>query len=191
MGRPRGFDETEVIRAAAALFADRAYDGVSVDDLVTHLGVHRNSLYKTFGSKRGLYLAALRWHVKHQVHPLVSAVGAAGDLAEAVRGTLAAPDDGGALDLLLMAAAERAPVDQEVRAEVGAALDALDQAIGTALTGASPDRADAPALAGALTAALIGLRLRARATTAATESDRAAAALAQRLAPHPPSENQE
>ncbi|MFD1535780.1 TetR/AcrR family transcriptional regulator [Nonomuraea guangzhouensis] len=189
MGRPRGFDETEVIRAAAALFADRAYDGVSVDDLVNHLGVHRNSLYKTFGSKRGLYLAALRWHVEHQVRPLVSAVGAAGDLAEAVRGTLAAHDDGGALDLLLMAAAERAPVDQEVRAEVCAALDALDQAIGTVLTGAAPDRADrvgepSPALAGALTAALIGLRLRARATTAATESDRAAAALVRCLAPN-------
>ncbi|HUR06353.1 MAG TPA: TetR/AcrR family transcriptional regulator [Nonomuraea sp.] len=186
MGRPRGFDETEVIRAAAALFADRAYDGVSVDDLVTHLGVHRNSLYQTFGSKRGLYLAALRWHVKHQVHPLVSAVGAAGDIAEAVRGTLAAHDGGAALDLLLMAAAERAPVDQEVRTEVCAALDALDQAIGTVLTGAAPDRPDepAPALAGALTAALLGLRLRARATAAAaaTESD-AAAALARRLAP--------
>ncbi|WP_280181084.1 helix-turn-helix domain-containing protein, partial [Nocardia farcinica] len=62
MGRPRGFDEDEVIAAAARLFAERAYDGVSVDDLVDHLGVHRNSLYKVFGSKRGLYLAALRWY---------------------------------------------------------------------------------------------------------------------------------
>ncbi|MBF6150402.1 helix-turn-helix domain-containing protein, partial [Nocardia nova] len=53
MGRPRGFDEDEVIAAAARLFAERAYDGVSVDDLVNHLGVHRNSLYKVFGSKRG------------------------------------------------------------------------------------------------------------------------------------------
>lgn len=188
MGRPRGFDETEVIRAAAALFANRAYDGVSVDDLVTHLGVHRNSLYKTFGSKRGLYLAALRWHVKHQVHPLVSEVGAADGIADAVRGTLAAHGEGGALDLLLMAATERAPVDEEVRVEVNAALHALDQAIatvltGTALAGTAPDPADesAPALAGALTAALIGLRLRARASAGTTDSDQAAAALARRL----------
>ncbi|WP_433515229.1 TetR/AcrR family transcriptional regulator [Nonomuraea sp. CA-143628] len=186
MGRPRGFDEAEVIAAAAALFAKRAYDGVSVDDLVTHLGVHRNSLYKTFGSKRGLYLAALRWHVKHQVHPLIAEVGAARDIDEAVRGTLAAHnDDVGALDLLLMAATERAPVDQEVRTEVSAALHALDQAVSTVLTGTSPDHADrpAPALAEALTSALIGLRLRARATAAATESDLAGAALARRLGP--------
>jgi TetR/AcrR family transcriptional regulator, transcriptional repressor for nem operon len=186
MGRPRGFDETEVIAAAAALFASRAYDGVSVDDLVTHLGVHRNSLYKTFGSKRGLYLAALRWHLKHQVHPLIDEVSAAGDIAQAVRSALAAHNDDadtGVLDLLLMAATERAPVDQEVRAEVSAALHALDQAVSTVLTGNPPSSAGepAPALAEALTSALIGLRLRARATAATTESDRAAAALARHL----------
>ncbi|WP_290055629.1 TetR/AcrR family transcriptional regulator, partial [Amycolatopsis solani] len=51
MGRRRAFDEDEVVHAAVKLFGGRAYDGVSVNDLVTHLGVHRNSLYKTFGSK--------------------------------------------------------------------------------------------------------------------------------------------
>jgi TetR/AcrR family transcriptional regulator, transcriptional repressor for nem operon len=186
MGRPRGFDEAEVIAAAAALFANRAYDGVSVDDLVTHLGVHRNSLYKTFGSKRGLYLAALRWHLKHRVHPLISEVSAAGDIAQAIRGALTAHNDDAdtnALDLLLMAATERAPVDQEVRTEVSAALHALDQAVSTMLTGNPPGPADepAPALSEALTSVLIGLRLRARATAATTESDRAAAALARHL----------
>ncbi|MEV5393130.1 helix-turn-helix domain-containing protein, partial [Nocardia farcinica] len=77
MGRPRGFDEDEVIAAAARLFAERAYDGVSVDDLVNHLGVHRNSLYKVFGSKRGLYLAALRWYVEHRLRPAVGGGGPA------------------------------------------------------------------------------------------------------------------
>lgn len=36
MGRPRGFDE-QAVTAAAALFAGKAYDGVSVDDLVQQL----------------------------------------------------------------------------------------------------------------------------------------------------------
>ena len=71
MGRPRGFDEEAVTRAAVALFASRAYDGLSVDDLVTGLGVHRNSLYKTFGSKRGLYLTALRWYLRNELAPLL------------------------------------------------------------------------------------------------------------------------
>ncbi|MGA5761364.1 TetR/AcrR family transcriptional regulator [Nonomuraea bangladeshensis] len=181
MGRPRGFDETEVIRAAAALFAERAYDGVSIDDLVAHLGVHRNSLYKTFGSKRGLYTAALRWHVEHEVRPLVAAIGGAADLADAVRLALAADGGVSGLDLLLMAATERAPVDAEVAAEVTAVLNALDDALAVHLTG-DP----APEPAAALTAALLGLRLRARADSSTGGAEQAGAALARRLGPPSP-----
>ncbi|ROP42224.1 TetR/AcrR family transcriptional regulator [Saccharothrix texasensis] len=148
MGRPRGFDEAEVVRAAAALFAGRVYDGVSVDDLVTHLGVHRNSLYKTFGSKRGLYLAALRRHVEHEIGILTAALRRADDFEEASRSVA---DTGTGLDFLLLAAAERAPVDDEVAAEVNRALNAIDEALG-AVT-------DLPHA----TAALLGLRLRAKA----------------------------
>lgn len=129
MGRPRNFDEDEVVRAAAALFAARAYDGVSVDDLVTHLGVHRNSLYQTFGSKRGLYLRALRWQLEHELRPRIPAI-------------LAAPADAAELDLLLLAAVERAPEDADVAAEVARALDDL----------------------GDTAATLLGVRLRARLT---------------------------
>ncbi|WIM92612.1 TetR family transcriptional regulator [Actinoplanes oblitus] len=136
MGRPRAFDETEAVQAAAALFARRAFDGVSVDDLVSHLGVHRNSLYQVFGSKRGLYLRALRWSLQHQVRPLLGAPPA----------VLAAEP---ALDLLLMAATERAPEDPEVAQEVGAILAELDTA-----RGGGPDT----------TATLLGMRLRARVT---------------------------
>src|SRR3954468_21101633 len=78
MGRPRGFDEEEVVRTAVTIFARRPYDAVSVDELVSQLGVHRNSLYKTFGSKRGLYLAALRWYLHHQIQPLLAQIAAAG-----------------------------------------------------------------------------------------------------------------
>jgi TetR/AcrR family transcriptional repressor of nem operon len=147
MGRPRGFDEGEVVAAAVALFAGRAYDSVSVDDLVTHLGVHRNSLYKTFGSKRGLYLAALRRHLEQDVLPLVGAeVGPTALVA--VVGAI----DAGDLDLLLFAAVERAPVDDEVAAETARALTWLDEALdGHGIAG------------GLLTAAALGRRVRARA----------------------------
>jgi TetR/AcrR family transcriptional repressor of nem operon len=124
MGRPRGFDEEEVVRAAVALFARRSYDGTSVDDLVTHLGVHRGSLYKTFGSKRGLYLRALRRHVDHDVAALAETI-AAGEPADQVRRVLA---DGHDLGLLFLAMVERAPVDAEAAAETTRALGLLDQA---------------------------------------------------------------
>jgi TetR/AcrR family transcriptional regulator, transcriptional repressor for nem operon len=147
MGRPRAFDEAEVTRAAAALFATRAYDGVSVDDLVAHLGVHRNSLYNVFGSKRGLYLAALRWHLEHRINPLVvrvrahRAAEAAGPELDPELGSELGPE----LDLVLLAAVERAPADPEVAAAIGAVLHEFDAVLG----------ADG-------TAALLGQRLRAR-----------------------------
>ena len=151
MGRPRSFDEAEAVRSAATLFAGRSYDGISVDDLVAHLGVHRNSLYKTFGSKRGLYLTALRWYLEHEIRPLIARIGEAGTATEAA---LSATD--ASLDLLLMAAVERAPEDPEVAVEVSQALGALDQAV-RHIHGASGD------VTHALTATILGLRLRARA----------------------------
>ena len=156
MGRPRGFDEIEVIRSAVLLFADRAYDGVSVDDLVTQLGVHRNSLYKTFGSKRGVYLAALRHWVRHDVEVLLARIGAAGSPTAAVQEAVARRPGEAGLDLLLLAAVERAPVDAEVAAEVTAALRALDQAL--------EPFAPAPSAEPISAAAVLGLRLRARIT---------------------------
>ncbi|MFJ3670281.1 TetR/AcrR family transcriptional regulator [Streptomyces sp. NPDC090106] len=164
MGRPRAFDEDEAVRAAVGLFGGRAYDGVSVDDLVGRLGVHRNSLYKTFGSKRGLYLMALRRHLADDVRPLLDALADADDTAAVLRLVTSAR-----LDLLLLAAIERAPVDPEVASEVETALASVDRAIGAAL-GVTDD------LAAALTAAALGIRLRGDAAGTA-------AALARRLDP--------
>ncbi|MGC4868615.1 TetR/AcrR family transcriptional regulator [Micromonospora sp. DT53] len=149
MGRPRGFDEQAVTAAAAELFAGRAYDGVSVDDLVQQLGVHRNSLYKTFGSKRGLYLAALRWHLEHRLPSLTEQLAAGADVA-----------DSPALDLLLLAAVERAPNDVEVAALVAKAWQTLDQALQRAPTAPADDPRSTTL------DALLGERLRVRAAMA-------------------------
>ncbi|WP_075733475.1 TetR/AcrR family transcriptional regulator [Streptomyces acidiscabies] len=164
MGRPRAFDEDEAVRAAVNLFGGRAYDGVSVDDLVSHLGVHRNSLYKTFGSKRGLYLIALRRHLTDDVRPLLDALADAPDAATVLRLITSAD-----LGLLLLAAVERAPVDEEVASEVTTALATVDRTIADAL--------DVPTdLAAALTAAALGILLRGTPTGVAT-------ALTQHLGP--------
>jgi TetR/AcrR family transcriptional repressor of nem operon len=162
MGRPRGFNESDAVRAAARLFAGRSYDGVSVDDLVGYLGVHRHSLYRAFGSKRGLYMAALRWHMANQLYPTLADV-ADGD-PETLRQVLTADMDPAPLDLVLMAAIERAPRDSEVAAEVDRALAAVDTTVADVLGldqnggshGGSPPAAE-------VTAMILGLRLRGRA----------------------------
>jgi TetR/AcrR family transcriptional repressor of nem operon len=174
MGRPRGFDEAGAIAAAAELFARRSYDGTSVDDLVTQTGVHRGSLYKTFGSKRGLYLSALRHHVDEDVARFAAGITAAGDPGLALRRSVDAGADRPDLRFLLLAAAERVAADEDVAAEVARALAMLDAAIRPLLTGD-----DADGLAPGLTAVLLGLLLRDRANAGTTPA--AAAALLTRL----------
>ncbi|WP_327682913.1 TetR/AcrR family transcriptional regulator [Kitasatospora sp. NBC_00458] len=166
MGRPRAFDEDQAVQAAAELFALRGYEGTSVDDLVTGLGVHRGSLYKVFGSKRGLYLAALRRHLDHEVLPLTAALGAAGGLPGLLTRAAAAFDGGPAGGLLLSAAVERAGSDPEVGALVAEGLAALDTAIARATgsgTGTGDGDGEGGGAAGLLAATVLGLRLRARA----------------------------
>ncbi|GII53567.1 hypothetical protein Pth03_19560 [Planotetraspora thailandica] len=194
MGRPRGFDEAAVVRSAAELFATRSYDGISMDELVTHLGVHRNSLYKTFGSKRGLYQAALTWSLEHEVAPLIGRLQRSGDIAAALRVALTEPGAETGLNLLLLAAVERAPVDGEVAEQLDKVLAAFDeaalQAADANLPAGDADRTADGAkadLAFALTATILGLRLRARAAGSgagdggATDIRRAGAALAHHL----------
>lgn len=59
MGRPREFNEDEVVRKAIELFGERGFTALSVDTTLSHLGLNRSSFYKIFGSKHGLLKTAL------------------------------------------------------------------------------------------------------------------------------------
>ena len=59
-GRPRSFDEAEVLERATQVYWSKGYDGVTIDDLVEGMGVGRPSLYAIFGDKRALFLRVLK-----------------------------------------------------------------------------------------------------------------------------------
>ncbi|MEU1289718.1 TetR/AcrR family transcriptional regulator [Kitasatospora sp. NPDC005856] len=180
MGRPRNFDEAEVVRRAADLFAARAYDGISVDDLVTGLGVHRHSLYRTFGSKRGLYLAALGWSSEHRIAVLAERMAEAGDPYELLGGPLRDEALGPGLDLLLLALVERAPQDREVARIVAESFALLDGVVGRALgAGGGPgvESGREGRVATGVAAALLGLRALDRAAEPAVDAPAAGSAL--------------
>ena len=59
-GRPRSFDEDAALERATQVFWSKGYDGVTIDDLVTGMGVGRPSLYSIFGDKRTIFLRALK-----------------------------------------------------------------------------------------------------------------------------------
>ena len=58
-GRPRSFDEGEVLEKARGVFWDLGYAATSLDDIVRATGLNRPSLYAAFGDKHALYMAAL------------------------------------------------------------------------------------------------------------------------------------
>ena len=59
MGRKKTYDRDALITKAMAVFREHGFAGTSAEMLVNELGVNRYSLYAEFGSKQGLFDAAL------------------------------------------------------------------------------------------------------------------------------------
>lgn len=59
MARHKEFDRDEALHKAMEVFWARGYEAASVQNLVEHMGINRQSLYDTFGDKHSLYLQAL------------------------------------------------------------------------------------------------------------------------------------
>ena len=66
MGRHRAFDEAEVVEKAMQAFWKNGWRDATPQRLVEATGLSRSSLYTTFGSKQGLFLAALDLYVAQQ-----------------------------------------------------------------------------------------------------------------------------
>lgn len=62
MGRSKEFDESVVLQKAMKLFWEQGYEKTSMNDLVEHMGIHRRSLYDTFGDKHTLFLRAVDYY---------------------------------------------------------------------------------------------------------------------------------
>ena len=58
-GRPKGFCERQALQAAMLVFAAKGFEGASLADLTTAMGINRFSMYATFGNKEQLYVKAM------------------------------------------------------------------------------------------------------------------------------------
>ncbi len=61
-GRPPAFDRAEVLAKAGKTFWRLGYEGASIIDLTSAMGITPQSLYAAFGSKADLYREALGWY---------------------------------------------------------------------------------------------------------------------------------
>ncbi|MCK2020364.1 TetR/AcrR family transcriptional regulator [Peribacillus frigoritolerans] len=85
MARSKEFDEKAVLRKAMELFWEQGYEKTSMQDLVDHMGIHRRSIYDTFGDKRSLFLASLNHYEELIVNEMERIISSTPSIKQTIR----------------------------------------------------------------------------------------------------------
>ena len=170
MARTREFDVDAAVSAAMEAFRRTGYEGTSMRDLAEATGLGSGSIYAAFGSKEGLYLAALDLYRQRYALPLIDLLRSGNDAREVIREVFVGTVDEIAEDgtrqacLIVAAAMERARGDAQVAARLRSTTQALELALFDVIAegqvrGQIPGDRSASDLAGFLVASLQGLRV--------------------------------
>jgi AcrR family transcriptional regulator len=87
-GRPREFDRDQALARARDAFWRRGYEGVSISDLVSLLGLASSRIYAAFGSKEDLFREAVSLYRSAEGGAPVRALKAAPTLREGIEAML-------------------------------------------------------------------------------------------------------
>lgn len=169
-GRPREFDETEMLRKIMKLFWRGGYEGVSLADIMKETGLKKGSLYAAYGDKRAMYLKALG---QYEADIVGSAAKFLTDqslpplerLDAFLSAPLAAPDQGDRSGCFLCnASADQADLDMATKKQVTRGFDQLTDGLARSLSDLHPDLPKVEALikARTLLTVYIGLRIMVR-----------------------------
>jgi AcrR family transcriptional regulator len=88
MARPKEFDEGKALHKAIHLFSQQGFAATSTDELMRVMDVGRQSMYDTFGDKRGLFLKALKTYVNESVNTICDALESPGPALAAIQNAL-------------------------------------------------------------------------------------------------------
>lgn len=58
-GRPKAFDDSQVLEAAKSCFWSAGFSGTTIDDLCEAMNINKPTFYASFKSKKNLYIKAL------------------------------------------------------------------------------------------------------------------------------------
>ncbi|SNR33983.1 TetR/AcrR family transcriptional regulator [Flavobacterium sp. ov086] len=85
MARTKEFNEDQALDKAIEIFWHKGYNGTSAQDLVTHLGLSRSSLYDTFGDKQKLFAQSLQRYQKNAQDQIVELFDKSENIKESLR----------------------------------------------------------------------------------------------------------
>lgn len=151
MGRTQTYDRTQVVRAARELFWSEGFEGVPLPELERATGLNRSSIYHAFGSKRGLFDAAVESYLAEVIRPRLRPLAGADVAPEALedylsglRDALAAAGSLPATSGCLLVNTAAAPIarDDAVRTVVADYRAELRAAFGRGVAARRPDLAD-------------------------------------------------
>ena len=196
MGRPREFDEVEVLDRAMKVFWRRGYAAASTRELTEAMGVAPSALYRTWGDKHGLFLNAIDRYAVNQVSAFAEHVDRPGTTPDILRAWVLhmveeiADDPDGKGCLMVNIAAELGTGDREAAERARAAFGVLRQAIEDVIRRGQQRRdlaptVDAPAASELLLSTVLGLRVRARAGEPKTALEQSVEAALTMLTPAP------
>jgi TetR/AcrR family transcriptional regulator, transcriptional repressor for nem operon len=69
-GRPRVFNEEDILNSAIDVFWAKGYDATTTEDLLQCMNLNKGSLYHAFGSKRDLFIRALDHFSNHSLRAI-------------------------------------------------------------------------------------------------------------------------
>lgn len=127
-GRPREFEMSAVVDGAIRIFRERGYHATSVGDLSAATGLTAGSLYKAFGDKRGVFIAAFDRYVEMRHATIQAGLGAESTGRDRIRAVLQVYADvsfgteGRQGCLVLSCAMTLASFDEEVAKKIAASM---------------------------------------------------------------------
>jgi len=151
-GRPTEFDRKVALEDAMRLFWSNGYEATSLADLLSAMGIGRQSLYNAFGDKHSLFIEAVKHYGMQAVQQLITIFEAPGSPLGNIRtafdtvASLATSEDYCGC-LVTNSIVELAPHNEEVRELVRAIIkrtttaykSALDAAVGLGEISADSD----------------------------------------------------
>ncbi len=65
IGRPKKFDDEVALQAALNMFWKKGYDGASMKDLTSAMGINSPSLYASYGDKQALFVKTIEHYLQN------------------------------------------------------------------------------------------------------------------------------